>query len=76
MENFSISFISNGAYHQQRKRFFWDRLTHFERLLSLVIFLLGLVIITLAVTLLVQPTPVLQVHLNKDGLHPQRKLMR
>ncbi|KAH9399044.1 Endothelin-converting enzyme 2 [Tyrophagus putrescentiae] len=71
MENFSISFISNGAYHQQRKRFFWDRLTHFERLLSLVIFLLGLVIITLAVTLLVQPTPVLQVHLNKDGLHPQ-----
>ncbi len=66
MENFSISFISNGAYAGGRKRFFWDRLTAFEKLLSSVILLLGLVILTLALTLLIQPTPLLQVHLNKD----------
>ena len=63
-ENFSISFITSNAY--DRKRVFWSRLTPFEKLLSLVIFILGLVIITLSVTLLVQPRPLLQVHLDKQ----------
>lgn len=64
VENFSISFISSSNY--ERKRFFWSRLTPFEKMLSSVIVILGLVIVTLAITLLIQPTPLLQVHLNKD----------
>lgn len=71
VENFSISFISSSNY--ERKRFFWSRLTPFEKILSLVIVILGLVILTLAITLLIQPTPLLQVHLNKDD--HRRKLL-
>ena len=63
-ENFSISFITSNTY--DRKRLFWGRLTAFEKLLSMVIVILGMVIITLAIILMVQPSPLLQVHLAKD----------
>lgn len=62
-ENFSISFITSNTYERKR---FCNRMTPFEKLLFLVIVLLTLVIFTLAITLLSQPSPLLQVHLTKE----------
>ena len=62
--DFSISFITSNVY--DRKRVAWSRLTQFEKLLSLVVVLLGLVIFTLSLILLIQPRRLLQVHLSKD----------
>ena len=65
-ENFSISFISNISF-LERKRNLWSRMTYFERILFFFFFLLTTIIFTLSLILLLQPNPMLQVHLyNKD----------
>lgn len=67
-DNLSVSFIHSSSY--ERKRIFWSRMTQFEKLLSMVIAVLGIVVFTLAIVLLMQPSPLLQVHLTKEDQGP------
>lgn len=65
-ENYSISFITTNNV-LGHKRNFWQRFSHFEKILFFAILVLGIIIFVLAFILLIQPSPMLQVHLTNEN---------
>nr|XP_027199994.1 endothelin-converting enzyme homolog isoform X2 [Dermatophagoides pteronyssinus] len=66
-ENYSISFITTSNVFGNKRNFFWSRWTQFEKISFLAIILLTLIIFVLSMILLLQPYPILQVHLTNEN---------
>ncbi|UXI15573.1 aromatic-L-amino-acid decarboxylase-like [Sarcoptes scabiei] len=65
-ENYSISFITTNNLFGKKQNF-WNRLAQFEKISLLTIILLSLIIFTLAYILVIQPSPLLKIHLENDN---------
>lgn len=62
-ENYSISFMTTNSI-LNRKQQFWSRFNSFERIQFVIIAALVAIIFVMLVLLLIQPNPMLQVHLT------------